>query len=199
MNSWFTVKVKYTKQLEDGRLQRVNEPYLFNAMTFTDAEARAYEEIGENVRGEFTISNIARTDFADIFHYEDADNWYKCKLSYVTADADSEKERKVTNHFLVTANSVKEAYDRIQESMKGMMVTFEIPMISLSPILDVFPFNGDEELEDKEIERKPAGATNTPPVSVTKGYFSAATDDVDEVNGMVENDFVEEDEEEEDE
>ena len=27
-NSWFEVKAKYTKQLEDGRLKRVTEPYL---------------------------------------------------------------------------------------------------------------------------------------------------------------------------
>ncbi len=42
MNSWFTVKVKYTKQLENGTFKRVSEPYLLAAMTFTDAEARIY-------------------------------------------------------------------------------------------------------------------------------------------------------------
>ena len=28
MNNWFTVKVKYTKQLENGTFKRVSEPYL---------------------------------------------------------------------------------------------------------------------------------------------------------------------------
>ncbi|HRP53378.1 MAG TPA: DUF4494 family protein, partial [Fluviicola sp.] len=46
MNNWFTTKVKYTKQLEDGSFKRVSEPYLVAAMTFTDAEARIYEELG---------------------------------------------------------------------------------------------------------------------------------------------------------
>lgn len=198
MNSWFTVKVKYTKQLEDGRLKRVNEPYLFNAMTFSDAEARAYAEIGENVRGEFLISNIAKTDFADIFHYEDTDTWYKCKLTYVTADADSEKERKVSNQFLVTASSVKEAFDRVHECMKGMVVSFEIPMISLSPIVDVFPFNEDFAPVDREIERKPMEAIDERASSVAAGYFSASDndeDDEDSVNGEVENEYIEDEEE----
>jgi len=193
MNSWFTVKVKYTKQLEDGRLKRVNEPYLFNAMTFSDAEARAYAEIGENIRGEFIISNIAKTDFADIFHYEDADTWYKCKLSYVTADADSEKERKVSNHFLVTASNLKEAYDRICECMKGMIVSYEIPMISVSPILDVFPFN--EDIEPVEREKTGNVVTQERSSSVTGGYFSANNDGED-VNGELHNEFQQEDEEE---
>ena len=38
MNNWFTVKVKYTKQLDDGQFKRVTEPYLLAAMTFTDAD-----------------------------------------------------------------------------------------------------------------------------------------------------------------
>ena len=35
MINWFTVKLKYTKQLEDGTLKRVTEPYMLSGMTFT--------------------------------------------------------------------------------------------------------------------------------------------------------------------
>ena len=117
MNSWFTVKVKYTKQLDNGALKRVSEPYLVAAMTFTDAEARIYEELGTIIRGEFHVVGIARTELHDIFAYDDADIWYKVKVKYETADADSEKTRKVTQNFLVSAGSVKEAYERIKESL----------------------------------------------------------------------------------
>jgi len=154
MNTWFEVKVKYVKQLEDGRLKRVTEPYLIDAVSFTDAEARAYEEVGSNVRGEFLITAITRKDYADIFYYEDSDDWYECKLKYVSVDADSGKEKKVTNTFLVTAASVKESYDRIKESLSDMMVTFEVTSSRLSPIVEVMPY--DQELQDKEIERRPA-------------------------------------------
>ena len=152
MNSWFTIKVKYTKQLEDGRLKRVTEPYLVDAISFTDAEARIYEEVGTNIKGEFLITGISKTDYADSFYYEDADDWYKCKLTYVSVDADSGKEKKVSNNFLVTASSVKEAYERIKESLSEMTVTFEIPSIMLSPIVEVLPYNPDL---DVEISRRP--------------------------------------------
>ena len=152
MNSWFTIKVKYTKQLEDGRLKRVTEPYLVDAVSFTDAEARIYEEVGTNIQGEFLITGISKTDYADIFYYEDADDWYKCKLTYVSVDADSGKEKKVSNNFLVTAATVREAYDRIKESLSDMTVSFEIPSIALSPIVEVMPYNPDL---DVEIDRRP--------------------------------------------
>ncbi len=152
MNSWFTIKVKYTKQLEDGRLKRVTEPYLVDAVSFTDAEARIYEEVGTNIQGEFLITGISKTDYADIFYYEDADDWYKCKLTYVSVDADSGKEKKVSNNFLVTAATVREAYDRIKESLSDMTVSFEIPSIALSPIVEVMPYDPDL---DVEIDRRP--------------------------------------------
>jgi hypothetical protein len=153
MNNWFTVKVKYTKQLDNGALKRVSEPYLLAAMTFTDAEARIYEELGAVIRGEFNVVGIAKTEIHDIFAYDDADVWYKCKVRYDNLDADSEKTKKVTQSFLVSASSVKEAYERIEESLSTMMVDFEIPSIMVSPIVEIFPFT--EEL-DKEISRRPA-------------------------------------------
>jgi len=104
MNTWFTVKVKYTKQLDDGTFKRVSEPYLLAAMTFTDAEARIYEELGSIIRGEFTVTNIARTEYHDIFYYEDADLWYKCKITYqsegdgleIESDLNPKKVKKVS-------------------------------------------------------------------------------------------------------
>src|SRR6056300_953872 len=103
MNNWYTVKVKFTKEFQDGTLKRVTEPYLVSSLSFTEAEARIYQEVGEFVRGEFLVTSISKTDYADIFHYEDAEDWYKCKVTYVTEDADSGKEKKINNNFLVSA------------------------------------------------------------------------------------------------
>ena len=141
MNNWFTVKVKYTKQLNNGALKRVTEPYLLGAMTFTDAEARIHEELGQIVRGEFNVVGINRTEIHDIFTYDDSDVWYKCKVRYESMDADTEKSKKVTQNFLVSAGSVKGAFDRIQESLSTLMVDFEIPSIIVSPIVEILPYS----------------------------------------------------------
>ena len=151
MNNWMTVKVRYTKQLDNGSFKRVTEPYVLAAMSFTDAEARIYEELGSIIRGEFTVVSITRTEFHDIFHYEDADVWYKSVISYGTEDEDTGKTKKVKNTFLVTASSVAEATERTKESLSGMMVDFNIDAVSITPIVDLFPYN--EESLDKEISR----------------------------------------------
>lgn len=140
MNNWFEVKAKYTKQLEDGRLKRVTEPFLFDCMSFTEAESRAYEVVGQNVKGEFLITAIKRENFQDIFEYEDSGDWYKCVVEYTTFDGDSGKEKKVKHNFLLTANSVKEAADRLSESLSDMMGSFEIVSTALTPIVEVYPY-----------------------------------------------------------
>ena len=193
MNNWFTVKVKYTKQLDNGALKRVSEPYLLAAMTFTDAEARIYEELGELIKGEFNVVGIARTEVHDIFAYDDADTWYKCKVKYENFDADSEKGKKVAQNFLVSASSVKEAFDRIKESLSTLMVDFEIPSIIESPIVEIFPYSEDL---DREISRTPmAEVEETKP---SGAVFSAPGSDFDDeeemeisLEGEIEDDFDE--------
>jgi hypothetical protein len=182
MNNWFTVKVKYTKQLDNGALKRVSEPYLLAAMTFTDAEARIYEELGQIIRGEFNVVGITRTEIHDIFAYDDVDLWYKVKIKYQSADADSEKAKKVTQNFLVSANSVKEAYERIKESLSTLLVDFEIPSIMVSPIVEIFPYaeNLDKEISRTPIEKVEVEEEEEDDSSKGGGVFSASGSDVDD-------------------
>jgi len=193
MNNWFTVKVKYTKQLDNGALKRVSEPYLLAAMTFTDAEARIYEELGSIIRGEFNVMGITRTEIHDIFAYDDADVWYKCKVVYESADADSEKAKKVTQNFLVSAGSVKEAYDRIKESLSTLMVDFQIPSIIVSPIVEIFPYSEDL---DREISRRPIEEDDADVPTNGGAVFMASGSDEDdedeEMESEIEDDFEDE-------
>jgi len=190
MNSWYTVKVKFTKEYQDGTLKRVTEPYLVSSLSFTDAEARIYQEVGEFVRGEFLVTSISKTEFADIFHYDDADVWYKCKVTYITED-DNGKEKKVNNNFLVSAHNLKEAYERIEESLKGLMVSYEIPMISLTPIVKIFPYAANDIDEEAYAKSNAAEEEEINSPNINVAFNASDFDDDEEVE-------MEEEEEEND-
>ena len=176
MNNWFTVKVKYTKELDNGTFKRVSEPYLVAAMTFTDAEARIYEELGSIIRGEFIVTGISRTELHDIFLYDDSDVWYRAKVTYDSEAGEEEKKKKVNQNFLVSAHSVKDAYDRIRESLSTYLVDFEIPMITVSPIVEIFP---PAENLDRELSRTPI-VEEEPEVAPKGKVYSAPGSDADE-------------------
>lgn len=162
MRIWFLCKVKYAKENEQGLLKNVSEQYLVDAVSFTEAEARIYDMLGSTIRGDFQVTNISKSNFVDVFPYEDIDIWHKCKISYVVADGDSGKEKKVTQYMLVTAHDVKEAYERIHESLSNMLVTFRVPDITESAIVEVFPYERDDE------ELLPPPPANLKPLSEVK-------------------------------
>src|SRR5690606_7707075 len=148
MKTWFMCMVKYKKEKENGSVKNVTERYLVDAMTFTEAEARIYKELRSIIRGVFMGSGIAKSKIIDIFHYDDSDVWYRCKISYMVAE-ESGNEKKITNYMLVTASDVKQAYERIHESLNNMLVTFSVPEIVETPIVEIFPYVSEEEKNQK--------------------------------------------------
>ena len=145
MHTWFECKVKYIKIDEtSGREKKVNEPYLVDAVSFTEAENRIYQELEQMIRGDFQVTNMRKANYSDIFPIENADRWFKCKVSYVAVDEGAGKEKKVSNQMLVMGNDLKEAYDHLMTSLEGMTIDFEVLGINESPIMDVFPYFKEE-------------------------------------------------------
>ncbi|MFC2109229.1 DUF4494 domain-containing protein [Bacteroidota bacterium] len=143
---WYECKIKYSRIDEDDRTKTFNQPYLFDAMSFTEAEARVTEEMKQYISTEFRITNIKVANFAEICPNENGDRWFKCKLSCITLDEEKGTERRSNSYILVQANDVKDAYDVLSASLTDTISNFEIPSVTESPILDVFPyFSGEEE------------------------------------------------------
>jgi hypothetical protein len=139
---WFITKVKYNKTDENGLLKGVSEQYLVDAFTFTEAEARIYEQLENIIVGDFDVNAISKTNYTDVFFYNDHGVWHKCKIQYYIVDENSGKEKKVTQYMLMEAETVKQAYERIYESLKDMMVTFTVPDVVETKIIEVFDYKG---------------------------------------------------------
>ena len=67
MHTWFLCKIRYEKVMENGMQKKVTEPYLVDALSFTEAEARIIEEVTPFISGEFTVSDISRAHYSEIF------------------------------------------------------------------------------------------------------------------------------------
>ncbi len=141
MRTWFQVQVKYAKENDQGLLKSVSEKYLVDAVSFTEAESIIYGKLGERIRGDFQVTHISKSNIVDVFEYPDTDVWFKAKVQYHTVDSDSGKEKKIIQHMLVTADSVTQAYERIQESLSNMLVSFQVPDVVESKIVEVFPYS----------------------------------------------------------
>ena len=138
MASWFECKIRYDKAQENGAIKKVTEPYLVDALSFTEAEARIIEEQTPFISGEVNVTAVKRTKIAEIFWDDSADKWYLVKVAFVTIDEKTAVEKKSTSLILVAASDFKGAYDNSMEGMKGTMADFEIVSITETPLMDVY-------------------------------------------------------------
>ncbi len=144
MKTWYSCKVKSNKEGEDGLIKQVTEAFLVDSVTYTDAEARMNEIAARDIHGEFQITNITKTNIAEVIPDEEHATWFKCKVVYATVDADSEKEVRINTYLLVSAEHIKQAFEKIEEHFRGTMVPYEVPSITRTQIVDVYPYIADE-------------------------------------------------------
>lgn len=142
MGEWFECKVKYEKTLEDGKIQKVSEPYIVDAINFTEAERRIIEELQPYISGEFNVSDIKRVKYVEIIETksDSADKWFKCKISFIIPDEKSGKEKRVAQNYLVQASNLQNAIIRIEEYLNTGQLDYNIVAINETLIMDVFHY-----------------------------------------------------------
>lgn len=146
MANWIETKVRYEKTLENGMQKMVNEPYLVDALSFSEAEARITEEITPYMQGDFSVSAVKRTNISEIFFNEDtsADKYYKIKAAFISINERTLAEKRSNTNYLVQAKDLVDALNRFQAGMKGTMADYEIVSVSETAIMDVYSYNPKE-------------------------------------------------------
>lgn len=154
MNEWFECKIKYEKTMDNGQVKKVTEPYLVDAINFTEAEKRIIEEMTPFMTGEFQVADIKRARYAELFETpgDEADRWFKCKLTFVTLDEKSGAEKKTSQNVLVQACDLRGAIKRLDEGMKGSMMDYVISSVAETPIMDVYHYQQAVPEHLKKIE-----------------------------------------------
>lgn len=138
MANWFECKVRYDKTQENGSAKKVTEPYLVDALTFTEAETRITEEQRPFISGEFDVATVKRSRIADIAFNDEGDKWYLAKVGLISVDPKSGVEKRTISQILVQASGFKSAFDNLLTYMKGTLSDYDIVSISETPLIDVY-------------------------------------------------------------
>lgn len=157
MAQWIEVRARYDKMMENGSVKKVTEPYLADALSCTEAEARVTEELTPFISGDFRISSVVTTKISEIFWDASGDRFYKVKVNFITLDEKTATEKRTATYILVQASSFKEAYDNFIDGMKGTMADYEIEAITETKLVDVYraDLTSKAEREADKILRDP--------------------------------------------
>ena len=148
MAIWFECKVRYDKMQENGMVKKVNEPYLVDALTFTEAESRIIEEMKPYISGEYSISSEKKTKISEIFYHEGGDRYYLVKAAFISYDNKTDTEKKSISQILVQACDLEEALNNFNDGMKGTVDDYTIVSIAETAIMDIFKVNLDPNSQE---------------------------------------------------
>lgn len=140
MKIWIETKLKFSKTMENGKVKKVTEQYLVNALSFAEAEERIIKEATAFIPGDFTVEAVKKSNISEIFYDERGDRWYKVKTAFITLDEKTGQEKKSNQYMMVQASDFHNALENFIEGMKGTMSDFEIVSIAETKIIDVYDF-----------------------------------------------------------
>ena len=139
---WFECKIRYEKVMEDGTPKKVNEVYVIDALSFSEAEERIMEEISSYILGEIELVDVKIAPYKEIFFADNnlADRWFKAKVVYITIDERTQREKRMPVMVLVNAGNINSAIKNTDEVMGGTMIDYAITAIQETKIFDVFEY-----------------------------------------------------------
>ena len=140
--TWFECKIRYEKTMEDGLPKKVSEVYVVDALSFSEAEERIMEEMLPYNLVDIEIVDVKIAPYREIFFADDnlADQWFKAKLSFITIDERTDKEKRTSMMYLINAGNISSAINNIGEVMSGTMIDYVTTSISATKIFDVFEY-----------------------------------------------------------
>ncbi len=135
---WFEVSVSYKKMQEDGTEKKVTEIVTVDAVSFAEAEKRALQEMGSIVRGGVDIKNINPAPYKSVFFDEkDGEKRFKAKLTFLSYDEATGKEKRTNSTYLVQADTFADALRNVESVMDGNS-DYVTANICETKVLDVY-------------------------------------------------------------
>ena len=137
--NWYKFRVKYSKEMDDGKKKKVSEEYLVDAESFTETEKRANKAATDLIgTRDFDITAISREPVSDIIKgtEQDDNHWYKAVVALVTVDEETGQKKVM----YVNAEDTKEADELLRDHMESSQVDWEIKSIAETKVLGVLEY-----------------------------------------------------------
>ena len=127
------------KHNSEGSDVKKTEQFVLDAYTYTEAETRMVEILESEGIRPFEITQITKTTLVEVIRFAECDKWFKVKVSLTTVDVNKSTEKEVNQYLLVSAEDVKDAFEKVKTHMNAVHVGYVIPSVIYQKISEVFP------------------------------------------------------------
>ena len=135
----FETQIRYDRINARGVQDTCTETYLVEALSFSQAEASITIEMQPYITGDFDIPAIKRISVAGIIdrHNSDADKYFRAKLTYITINERTMKEKRQSFNYIVRANDIDSAHAAVVAYMKQSPQDYVIAKLEETRIVEL--------------------------------------------------------------
>ncbi len=146
---YYECKVRYQREIGEGKLQKQSDTYLIEAVSFGDAEERVLIEVKPFVfmGQEIEMRSIRKVVYNEVLHNPQGHFWFKAKVVLTTVDESEGKEKKIKTNILVQETDLEAAYKAVNKLMKSSITDYEITNVQITGIVDVISLVKNVEAE----------------------------------------------------
>ena len=146
---YYECKVRYQREIGEGKLQKQSDTYLIEAVSFGDAEERVIIEVKPFVfmGQEIEMRSIRKVVYNEVLHNPQGHFWFKAKVVLTTVDENEGKEKKIKTNILVQETDLEAAYKAVNKLMKNSITDYEITNVQITGIVDVISLVKNVEAE----------------------------------------------------
>ncbi len=134
----YEVKVKFEKEGDDGSVKVVSEVYVVDAQSVTEAETIIIKELSVFLESGLTVVSVKQHGAKEVL-FTDKDNselnYFNTKVSFITIDERSGKEKKSMFQILVQSSDTKSAITKIDEEFKSSITDYIIESVGTTKIV----------------------------------------------------------------
>lgn len=138
------VKIAFTKENEDGKLQKQQQVYLIETLTFADAESKALEQVKPfaHLGSDIEVAACKRVTY-DRLLLDDAGAiqgdkaFYKAKVTMTVFDESTGREKPALYNILVEDTDVPAAHKTVQNHLKDSVNDYTIDDVVKTKIHEV--------------------------------------------------------------
>lgn len=140
MKNWYECKLKMIVVDEQGIERKAKKHILVDAISYTDAEARTIEIAKTLTSNAFSIVSIKPSNISQVLTDGEAKNYYKSRITTLSIDETTGKQKGIKEYVLVLANDPDQAIRVIESGLSYILVPYAIDSVAISTIADVFPY-----------------------------------------------------------
>lgn len=148
---WYEVSVKYENCTSSGLVETINESYLVDAMSFSEAEQRVIKEEFSYSQLPYEVKACCKRKYRDIVTSSSAceglSQFFKASLKIITFDEKSGKGKLSPVRILVEASDFDHAVANLKNFVDKGMENYEIEGLTKTKIVEVLYYDSNKNKE----------------------------------------------------